>query len=211
MNIIAKTARTLAQRFGDPIKNMFRDGHFFRTAEGAVLPERMVYQYHDKFMNPIVAPAELIPPSVLDGAGFGRVYHLRLPKQRVPMAPEEGRICEDCANFRYEAGQAWIRKHGNPLADSPKYMGPRAPRAGDLGLCAASSADCLVSRFWGSVVETEMDRDVDGNLREVPKRDESGAIEYRWKCQDWKDARKTFSTLDPRKDRSRSPLGDING
>lgn len=199
--------RTLLDRFGNPVRNMFRDGALFRTPEGAVLPKAMVYSHIDKFMNPIVAPSGMIPPSVLEGAGFGRVYHLALPRQRVPLAPEEGRICEDCANFRYEAGQAWVRTHGNPMADAPRYMGPRAPRAEDLGLCAVSSGDCLVPRFWGSVAETEMERDSSGVVREVPARDESGAIKYRWKCKDWKDARTTFSTLDPRKDRSRSPLG----
>src|SRR3990167_10598142 len=37
-----------------------------RTPAGAVLEKSRVFSFLDKFLNPIVAPAEMIPPSVLE-------------------------------------------------------------------------------------------------------------------------------------------------
>ena len=190
-----------------PRHEMRRIGDVYHTEGGAVIPVKTALEWHDKFMNPIIVPSDMLPDSVFEGAGAGRVYHLPLPRYKVPLAPEEGRICEDCANFRYEAVQEWIKLHGDPFRDTPKALASRAPRAEDLGLCAAKDGNVLHSRFHGSVVERATVRDADGDLSEVPVRNEKGEVQYRWLCSMWKDARSVFSTADPRKDRSRSPLG----
>ena len=193
--------RYIADKMGE-----FAGGLFRLRDSSAVLPASLVRREIDRLNNPLVVPADMLPASTRAGEGDGRAVHYRVADRRkVPLNPGEGKICEDCAHFRYEAGQELVRANTAAIAEAVVTgLGSRGPALEDLGLCAKD--DKLCSRFAGSVVETQAARR-DGEWVDEPVRDELGNLQFKYECPWYRLATEVSSTADPRRGRAFRPLG----